>query len=213
MAQGKKRRIAVVGGAGGIGRAIVSRLVEGGDDVTVLDMQTSLTRYPPPVSSIEVDIRSERSVMEAARQVGDRWSALDGLVLISGLRGKKQLMQDIDLAVFDELIQVNLRGYVLAAKAFLPLLMRGNDPSLVIMSSSIVAKTLATYGAYTISKIGLVALTRQLALEAAPKVRVNAVAPAAVDTAFSRGGTGSDESEPPTDYESLVKLIPMNRVA
>jgi 3-oxoacyl-[acyl-carrier protein] reductase len=81
------------------------------------------------------------------------------------------------------------------------------------MSSAIAGKLLPTYGAYTISKTGLMALTKQLALELAPGVRVNAVAPSAVDTAFSRGGTGSDESEPPTDYESLKKLIPMGRVA
>lgn len=213
MAKVAKRRIAVLGGAGGIGRALVERLTRMGDEVIVLDMAASLARYPASVSALEVDIRSEKSVREAVEGVSKHFQALDGLVFISGIRGNKQELHELDLDHFDEIIKVNLRGYVLAAKLFLPLLIKGSDSSFVIMSSAIAGKLLPTYGAYTISKTGLMALTKQLALELAPGVRVNAVAPSAVDTAFSRGGTGSDESEPPTDYESLKKLIPMGRVA
>jgi 3-oxoacyl-[acyl-carrier protein] reductase len=68
------------------------------------------------------------------------------------------------------------------------------------------------YGAYSISKAGIVSMTKTLALEAAPHVRVNAVGPSAIDTAFSRGGTGSDESKPPTDYAAVAKLVPLGRV-
>ena len=65
------------------------------------------------------------------------------------------------------------------------------------------------------SKAGLVNLTKTLALEAAPKVRVNAVGPAAVDTAFLRGGTGrSEENEPVSlDIKSYVQMTPLARMA
>jgi 3-oxoacyl-[acyl-carrier protein] reductase len=71
------------------------------------------------------------------------------------------------------------------------------------------------YGAYGPAKAGLLLLMRQLALENAPHVRVNAVAPVPVDTAFLRGGTGrSDEQgEPPLPTEVLAKLAPMGRMA
>ncbi len=207
------RRIAVLGGAGGIGRAVVSRLAAMGDEVIVLDIPASLARYPAPVPAITIDVRSEASVKAAAQAVSERCAALDGMVCISGILGKKQLMRDLDLEVFDEIIKVNLRGFVLTTKIFLPLLANSGAASLVLMSSAIIGRTLPTYGAYTMSKVGLVALTKQLAFEHAPVVRVNAVAPAAVETAFSRGGTGSDESGVPTDYDSLIKLIPMQRIA
>ena len=71
------------------------------------------------------------------------------------------------------------------------------------------------YGPYAISKAGIAALTRQLALELAPNVLVNCVAPSAVDTAFLRGGTGrSDENQNPRiDLVEYVKAVPLGRIA
>jgi 3-oxoacyl-[acyl-carrier protein] reductase len=71
------------------------------------------------------------------------------------------------------------------------------------------------FGAYAVAKAGIAALTRQLALELAPAIRVNTVAPSAVDTAFLRGGTGrSDEAQgAPIDTEAYAAAIPMRRIA
>jgi NAD(P)-dependent dehydrogenase (short-subunit alcohol dehydrogenase family) len=207
------RAIAVLGGAGGIGRALVRRLQSKGDNVIVLDTPAAMRRYPPSVSAIPIDIRSDSSVATAAAEVRRQVAGLDGMVCISGILGKKQLIKDLDFAQFDEIIRINLRGLLLASKTFMPLLENRDTASLVLMSSAIIGRTIATYGAYTMSKAALIALTKQLAVEHAPGVRVNAVAPAAVDTAFSRGGTGSEESGVQTDYESLLKLIPLGRVA
>ncbi len=207
------RTIAVLGGAGGIGRALVRRLQTKGDNVIVLDTSAAMRRYPPSVPAIPIDVRSDTDVAAAAERVRGQAAGLDGMVCISGILGKKQLVKDLDFAEFDEIMRINLRGILLASKTFMPLLERRDMASLVIMSSAIIGRTVAAYGAYSMSKAGLVALTRQLAVEHAPRVRVNAVAPAAVDTAFSRGGTGSDESGMQTDYDSLLKLIPLGRVA
>jgi NAD(P)-dependent dehydrogenase (short-subunit alcohol dehydrogenase family) len=207
------RTIAVLGGAGGIGRAVVRRLQLKGDEVIVLDTPVAMRRYPPSVCAIPMDIRSESDVAAAAEQVHRKAAGLDGMVCISGILGKKQLIKDLDFTEFDEIMRVNLRGLLFASKTFMPLLENRDAASLVIMSSAIIGRTIATYGAYTMSKAGLIALTKQLAVEHAPRVRVNAVAPAVVDTAFSRGGTGSNESGVQTDYESLLKLIPLGRVA
>ena len=71
------------------------------------------------------------------------------------------------------------------------------------------------YGPYALSKAGIAALTRQLALEMAPDVRVNCVSPTAVDTAFQRGGTGrSDEKAPDAiDYDAYARAVPLGRIA
>jgi NAD(P)-dependent dehydrogenase (short-subunit alcohol dehydrogenase family) len=207
------RAIAVLGGAGGIGRALVERLQSKGDNVIVLDTPAAMRHYPPSVRAIPIDIRSDSGVAAAAEQVGRQATGLDGMVCISGVLGKKQSIKDLDFVEFDEIMRINLRGLLLASKSFMPLLENRDTASLVIMSSAIISRTIATYGAYTMSKAALIALTKQLAVEHAPRVRVNAVAPGVVDTPFSRGGTGSDESGVQTDYESLLKLIPLGRVA
>ena len=195
-----------------MGRALVARLFGRGETVIVLDTPSALKRYPASVPSVFIDIQSDRSVEAAAVEVNERFPALDGLVCISGILGKKQRIDEIELDEFDTIINVNLRGLLLVSKRFMPLLEKAGA-SLVLMSSAIVGRTIPTYGAYSISKAGLIALTKQLAVEHAPRVRVNAVAPSAVDTAFSRGGTGSDETGTQTDYDSLLNLIPLGRVA
>ena len=71
------------------------------------------------------------------------------------------------------------------------------------------------YGIYGASKAALNNLTKALALDAAPTVRVNAVGPAAVDTAFLRGGTGrSDENEAVSlNVDQYVNITPLARLA
>jgi 3-oxoacyl-[acyl-carrier protein] reductase len=63
----------------------------------------------------------------------------------------------------------------------------------------------------------VIALTKAVAIENAPRIRANAVAPAAVDTAFLRGGTGRGGDEPGraehVDREAYVKAIPLGRIA
>ena len=93
--------------------------------------------------------------------------------------------------------------------------LRVNGGSMVNVVSGLASNVRPHYGAYGASKAGLINLTKTLALEEAPKVRVNAVGPSAVDTAFLRGGTGrSDENEPISlNIENYVKITPLARMA
>jgi 3-oxoacyl-[acyl-carrier protein] reductase len=97
----------------------------------------------------------------------------------------------------------------------LPYLHASDRASLVHTASGLGAWARPNYGAYGPAKAGLILLTKQLALENAPRVRVNAVAPGAVDTAFLRGGTGrSDESGAPrVDPASYGSVVPLGRIA
>jgi 3-oxoacyl-[acyl-carrier protein] reductase len=86
---------------------------------------------------------------------------------------------------------------------------------MVMTGSGLGASPRPDYGAYAVAKAGIAALTRQLALELAPNLRVNCVAPSAVDTAFLTGGTGrSQESDTPIlDRDAVAASIPLQRLA
>jgi 3-oxoacyl-[acyl-carrier protein] reductase len=207
------RRIAVLGGAGGIGRALVSALVEGGDDVTVLDLPASLDRHRLDVHTIPIDVLSERSVEKAVGELAGVSASLEGFVNLAGYNSKIQPLRDTATEYFDDIIAGNLRGAFVSTKAILPLMLGGG--SVVMVASGLAQFIRPGYGSYAAAKAGVVALAKTLALECAPKLRVNTVAPGLVDTAFLRGGTGrSDEQdEPVVSFAPYLQSIPLKRLA
>jgi NAD(P)-dependent dehydrogenase (short-subunit alcohol dehydrogenase family) len=210
------RRLAVLGGAGGIGRALVARAVAEGWRVSVLDLAASLARHPVPdgVRAVEID-GSDAASVAAAFGVLEADGGLEGFVNLAGfLRGMRRL-EEVEPEFWDEVIAGNLRTAYLTARAALPLLRKGDRPAMVQMVSGLAAFTRPGYGAYAACKAAMVSMTKTMALEAAPVVRVNAVGPGAVDTAFLRGGTGrsNEDRAPNLDVEAYARVIPLGRVA
>lgn len=210
-------RIAVVGGAGGIGRAVVGRLLDGGCRVAVLDLAESLARHPEPRALCHaVDATDEAGLAAAFDAVGAAFGALDGLVCLAGFAEARTHLAETTHSTFDAVLDGNLKGTFLACRAALPLLRRGEAPAIVTMSSGLAARASAGYGPYAAAKAGVLALTRQIAAEEAPEIRANAVAPSAVETAFLRGGThrGGDEGGAPRlDLDAYVRTVPLGRLA
>jgi NAD(P)-dependent dehydrogenase (short-subunit alcohol dehydrogenase family) len=208
------RRLAVLGGAGGIGRALVARAVAEGWQVSVLDLPASLARHPVPdgVRAIGVDGSDEASVAAAFARLG---GALDGFVNLAGFASPMQKLGEVETAAWDEVVMGNLRTAFLSARAALPLLAKGEAPAMVLMVSGLASHTRPGYGPYAACKAAMVSMTKTLALEAAPTIRVNAVGPGAVDTAFLRGGTGrsAEDQAPRLDVDAYAAMIPLKRIA
>jgi NAD(P)-dependent dehydrogenase (short-subunit alcohol dehydrogenase family) len=207
------RGIAVLGGAGGIGRELVKALAGGGDEVVVLDLAASLDRHKPDVASIAIDVLSEASILSAMAELSNRLPTVDGFVNLAGYNSRLQPLAETSSAYFDDVIAGNLRGAFLSTRAVLPLI--GQGGSVVMVASGLAQFVRPGYGSYAAAKAGVVALTKTFAHEWAQTVRVNAVAPGLVDTAFLRGGTGrSDESgESVVSLEAYRTAIPMKRLA
>ncbi len=210
-------RMAVLGGCGGIGRSLVEALLGQGDAVAVLDLAASLDRHPPPAGTlaVPVDGADEASVAAAFGRIAAEWGALDGFVNLAGFMMGMRPLKDVDADVFDTTIEGNLRTTFLASNAAMKLLEKGEGASLVNVASRLAQFIRPHYGPYAAAKAGMIALTKTLALEHAPKVRCNCVAPGAVDTAFLRGGTGrSDEQGQTTiDIAAYSAMMPLKRIA
>lgn len=177
--------VAVTGGAGGIGRAIVDRQHAAGWRAMVLD------RRPLPTGPgardadfVSCDVTDERSVEAAFDAVRVSVGRLDGLVIAAGTMSTDRLDQATG-AEWDRVLAVNLRGAALSCRAALPLL--GPRSSVVLLSSAAGLNARTVTGvAYAVSKAGLVHLARVLSAEHADRgIRVNAVCPGAVETEMS----------------------------
>ena len=206
------KRLALLGGAGGIGRALAARAAAEGWAVTVLDLPASLDRHPPAgARALQIDLTDSASVAQAFAALGP----VEGFVNLAGYMTGLRPLEDTAEAEFDEVMAGNFRGAYLATKAALPCLRAAGGGAMVNVVSGLAAFVRPGYGLYGANKAAMVHLTKTLALEAAPDIRVNAVGPAAVDTAFLRGGTGrSDESAPSSlDIAAYTKVTPLGRLA
>ena len=209
------RRIAVVGGSGGIGQAVVAQLLAAGCRTAVLDLLDTLkaSALPDHVLTHALDVTDEDSVQQGFAQVEEEFGGLDGLVNLAGFAAARQSVRDTSLAVWREVVDVNLQGTFLSCRAALPLLARGQEAAIVNVASGLAVKPTRGYGPYSAAKAGVLSLTRLIAQENAPAIRANAVAPSAVATPFLRGGTGRDPSGQRFDAEAYAETVPLGRIA
>jgi len=204
-----QRHLVALGGSGGLGRDLTARAAYEGWRVTVLDLPASLAAHPHTGDSRAIDLRDPASVTAAFDGIG----AIDGFVNLSGFAGPRKPLSETPLDTFDEVMGANHRGGFLATTAALPGLRAGTNPAIVTIASGLAQAVAPGFGPYGAAKAALIHLTKTLALELAPAIRVNAVAPAAVDTAFLRGGTGRAAQDVLIDTAAYTATIPLKRMA
>jgi NAD(P)-dependent dehydrogenase (short-subunit alcohol dehydrogenase family) len=178
------RKILITCGASGIGRATCALFVQEGASVVVLDRNTPNVA---DVRAIAADVSDAGSVSRAMQDAAQAMGGLDGLVNAAGVFINKDLMAT-DAQTWNTTIAVNLTGTFLCVQAAVPLLRQAAQATIVNLASGV--GLLPTGGgstAYVASKGGVIAMTRALAAELAPGIRVNAVCPGAVETPMTDG--------------------------
>jgi NAD(P)-dependent dehydrogenase (short-subunit alcohol dehydrogenase family) len=207
-------KVCVVGGAGGIGRAVVAALESAGCAVAVLDLPASLKKYPAAMG-IEIDAADEASVTAAFARLGGHWNGLGSLINLCGYKVALKPIGALSLSEWDDGIAGNLRSAFLVSRAAIPLIKTSGGGTVVHVSSGIGTYGMSGYGPYAAAKGAINAMAKTMAKDYAPDIRVNIVAPSLVDTAFLTGGTGrSNEDEAdPIDRAAYTRNIPLQRVA
>lgn len=192
--------VVVTGAAGGIGRAITATLATHGLTVVAVDMSPALAELEGVVP-VQVDLTTDEGVAKVRESVEGHETPLVGLVNNAGITRDARLvnMGDDD---FRKVIDVNLGAAYRLATALAPLMSIGG--SVVNIASRAYLGNFGQFN-YTMSKGGLVGLTRALALSLAPGVRVNAVAPGLIRTEMAM-------AIPADVLEKMVAAIPADRM-
>lgn len=185
--------VVVAGGCGGFGQPLVRACLDSGMRVTVLDLPASIDRHPLPgaAAAVPCDVTDPAQVADAFGRLDTDGARLDLLVYLVGfILTPPPLLDAVSPEQWDAIQAGNLRGAYLTCRAALPLLRATRSGSIVLVSSGLAYAARPGFAPYVAAKAGLIGLTRALAIENAPAVRVNAVAPSASHTAFVGGGTG-----------------------
>jgi NAD(P)-dependent dehydrogenase (short-subunit alcohol dehydrogenase family) len=176
----------VTGGSLGIGRAVVDRLAADGASVVFCGVDKEAARDGERVTGVVADVRRAGEMRDLVELAVTRYGGLDIVVTCAGVQ-RYGTVEDTPEDVWDEVLDINLKGVYLACKAAVPQLRARGGGSIVIMSSVQAFSSQAQVAAYTASKAALNGLTRAMALDhAGDGIRVNAVCPGSVDTPMLR---------------------------
>ncbi len=173
----------VTGAASGIGRATARRLTRDGWSVVGLDREIARI---DGVEFVTGDAADPGPVAEAVARAGDR---LAGLVCCAAILPSEPWD---DLATWDEVLRVNVRGPYLAIRAAMPALRAARGGAVLVGSIVGPVEGSVRSPAYAASKAALEGLVRSMAVIAGPDVRVNLVAAGAVDTPFDAAALPPD---------------------
>jgi NAD(P)-dependent dehydrogenase (short-subunit alcohol dehydrogenase family) len=198
---GVARRVAVVtGGSKGIGRAIVLALAQRHYDVAILDplesgreVAAEAIRLGARAIYLPLDVSNEAEVKQAARTVASELGTCGLLVNNAGIFPRASAI-DMPFSLWQRVLSVNLGGAFLCSQAFAPGMLQAGAGVIINIASGRGIQGAARGGAhYAASKGGLIALTRSLAQEWAPRIRVNTLVPGVTHTDQPLEATTVDE--------------------
>jgi NAD(P)-dependent dehydrogenase (short-subunit alcohol dehydrogenase family) len=199
----------VTGAAGGVGTAVVAKLVSTGFHVVAADVADSVHALDRPgsVLTMRADASNESDARETVRRAVETFGRLDLLVNNAGRFLKKPIVE-CTVDDWDAVMTLNARGPFLHSREAIPHLMATHG-AVVNVASTAGIVALTNQSVYGASKGALIQLTRALAIECAPHIRVNAVAPGGIDTDFSRS---ANRDESPAERQArTVANYPLQR--
>jgi len=213
------KSVAVTGGAMGIGRAACEIFAERGASVLIVDWDEnagteacdSIEQNGGKALFRKADVSNLAQLKSAVEDAVSIFGSLHSLVVSAGIQRYGTAMSTEE-SQWDEVLGVNLKGAWNAARACLPHILKGGG-SIVNVSSVQALASQQNVLAYTVSKHGLIGLTRSMAMDFAKDgLRVNAVCPGTVDTPMLKWAASLDP-KPQSVYDACNAMHPLGRVA
>ncbi len=201
----------ITGGAGGIGAATAHRFLEEGARTSILDRDEEAGRkmaeeLPGLTSTLVCDVSNLEEVRAAFAEAKEVMGGVDVVINNAGISIRHAFL-DITTEEWDRVLAVNLTGIFYVAQTAARHMVEGEGGVILNTASTSGSFGYPYYADYNASKAGVIALTRSMALELAPKVRVNAVAPGYVLTPMQHAEYSEEE------LQAVNQKIPLGRHA
>ncbi|WP_404454678.1 SDR family NAD(P)-dependent oxidoreductase [Oceanobacillus kapialis] len=217
----KEKVVVITGGAGGIGKVTAKAFLDKGAKVVLVDMngdalanaKEELGEGDDRILTVTADVTNEDDVARYVKEAKDTFGSLDVLFNNAGFEGPFVPVKDSDYKTFQKVMEVNVYGVFLGMKHAIKVMEEQGSGAIVNTISNAGFIGSAGMSPYIASKHAVVGLTKTAALEQAETgIRVNGVAPAAIDTQMLGN---IEKNMSPDDVENVRKQIqagvPMKR--
>jgi len=206
----KAKRVLITGGASGIGAATARRFLDEGAKVIVLDNNPeALAKIKSELPAIDGTIQADVSDVDAVTRAFDELDGLVGgvdiLINNAGISVRAPFL-DITPAQWRRVLDVNLAGVFFVAQGAARRMLAGDGGVILNMGSTNGIVGYPFYADYNASKAGVIELSRSMALELAPMVRVNAVCPGFILTPMQ------EAEYTPEMLRAFANKVPLQRV-
>ncbi len=196
----KNQKFVIVGGSHGIGLGIVKRLADRGAHVTVVSRSSELLVGIDNVKHVPWDVTTDAIPASVLPEQIHGLAYCPGSINLGPLRSvtAASLMADF---------QLNVMSAIASIQAALPAMKSAETASIVLFSTVAVAQGLPMHTSVAASKGAIEAISRTLAAELAPKIRVNCIAPALTDTPLAEKFLATDEKR-----AAMAERYPLKRI-
>lgn len=214
-----RQKALVTGGATGIGRSAVLALARAGYDIALIYGSSAAAAEAVAAEAqalgaqtllLQCDVSDDAAVRRVMARVDEAFGRLDALVNNAGTTAKWKVkdLESLDMAEWDRTFAVNVRGTFQVSRAAVPLLKKGHNPAIVNTASIVGLRPGPQPLPYAASKAAVVNLTKTLAWNLGPAIRVIAVAPGWMEGEWMERMLGDK-------YDALMgkraKLTPLGR--
>lgn len=207
------RRAVITGGGRGMGFAIAKRFLDAGASVALWDIDdATLGKAKDALSSRgevitqNVNVAHYSAVETAAQEAADTLGGIELLVNAAGIAGATAPVTEYPLDTWNAVMDVNLNGIFHTCRAIVPIMQKSDYGRIANIASIAGKEGNPNASAYSVSKAGVIGLTKSLGKElATSNIRVNVICPAVVDTEML-----ADITQAHIDY--MVSKIPMGRM-